>query len=119
MLHNRWFSANNNSYIKDHGFAVSGVGGAWNRSDNVELHGSQDSFIVESDIDVALPVRADVFTYLMSRAKAWGMVTYEQDWLIKVWQIMNVTKANVTAGADWLKAMSDAAQVRCAASGGG
>ena len=38
------------------------------------------------------------------------MVTYEQDWLITVWDKMTVTKANVTAGADWLQAMSDAAQ---------
>lgn len=31
---------------------------------------------------------------------------------VTVWDTMNVTKQNVTAGADWLKAMSDAAQVR-------
>ena len=44
-LHNRWFSGNNNTYIKDLGFA--------------------DSFIVEEAVDFALPIKADVFTYLM------------------------------------------------------
>ena len=58
-LHNRWFSGTNNTYIKELGFA--------------------DSFIVESN-DFALPIRKDVFLYLMSKAKAWGMVLYEQDW---------------------------------------
>ena len=57
-LHNRWFSANNNTYIHELGFA--------------------GSFIAESDVDFALPIKADVFTYLMAKAKAWGMVLYEQ-----------------------------------------
>ena len=58
-LHNRWFSGNNNTYMKELGFA--------------------DSFIVESN-DFALPIRSDVFKYLMGKAKDWGMVLYEQDW---------------------------------------
>ena len=41
VLHNRWFSAVNNTYIKDYGF-----GG---------------SFIVEEAVDFALPIKADVF----------------------------------------------------------
>lgn len=56
-LHNRWFGANND-YITKLGFA--------------------SSFIVENGTDFALPVKSDVFTYLMGRAKAWGMVLYEQ-----------------------------------------
>ena len=56
-LHNRWFGAKND-YITKLGFA--------------------DSFIVEEGTDFALPIKSDVFTYLMSRAKAWGMVLYEQ-----------------------------------------
>ncbi len=58
-LHNRWFSATNNSYINQLGFA--------------------DSFIVEKDVDFAMPIKADVFTYLMAKAKDWGMVLYEQE----------------------------------------
>jgi hypothetical protein len=56
-LHNRWFGASND-YITKLGFA--------------------SSFIVENGTDFALPVKSDVFTYLMGRAKAWGMVLYEQ-----------------------------------------
>jgi hypothetical protein len=89
VLHNRWFSANNNSYIKDLGFA--------------------GSFISETDVDFALPIKSDVFSYLMGKAKAWGMTVYEQDWLITVWDTMSVTKTNVTAASSWLAAMGDAA----------
>jgi hypothetical protein len=55
-LHNRWFSANNNSYIKN-GFA--------------------GSFIAESNVDFALPIKSDVFLYLMQKAKGWGVILYE------------------------------------------
>jgi hypothetical protein len=57
-LHNRWFSGSNNTYITQLGFA--------------------DSFIVEKSVDFALPIRSDVFKYLMGKAKDWGMVLYEQ-----------------------------------------
>lgn len=57
-LHNRWFSGTNNTYITQLGFA--------------------DSFIVEKSVDFALPIRSDVFKYLMGKAKDWGMVLYEQ-----------------------------------------
>ena len=87
-LHNRWFGANN-SYITKLGY--------------------KDSFIVESGTDFALPIKPDVFTYLMSRAKQWGMVLYEQDWLSTVYDSMKVTRSSVTAGSAWLKAMADAA----------
>lgn len=52
-LHNRWFSGNNNTYIKKLGFG--------------------DSFIVESAVDFALPIKADVFRYLMGEhvCRAW------------------------------------------------
>jgi hypothetical protein len=63
VLHNRWFSAINNTYIKN---------------------GFKDSFIAEPNVDFALPIKADVFVYLMAKAKAWGMQVYEQDWLITV-----------------------------------
>ena len=60
-LHNRWFGANN-SYITKLGF--------------------RDSFILEAGTDFALPIKSDVFTYLMGKAKTWGMVLYEQDWCV-------------------------------------
>ena len=84
--------------------------------------GFADSFVVEQGVDFVLPVRSNVFEYMMGKAKAWGMVTYEQDWLISVWEGMSVTRNNATAASMWLQAMSDAAaslgltiQVRLAA----
>ena len=81
-LHNRWFGANN-TYITQLGF--------------------KDSFIVENGTDFALPIKEDVFTYLMEKAKTWGMVLYEQDWLITVWEKMRITKSSVTAASNWLQ----------------
>jgi hypothetical protein len=89
ILHNRWFSGVNNTYIRSLGF--------------------QNSFYVESAVDFALPIKKDVFLYLMSKAKNWGMVMYEQDWLSTVFDTMNVTKTNITAASTWLQAMADAA----------
>jgi hypothetical protein len=88
-LHNRWFSGTNNTYINSLGFA--------------------GSFIVEKAVDFALPVKPDVFSYLMGKAKAWGMVLYEQDWLVTVWRGMNVTRSSLEAASTWLTAMADAA----------
>jgi hypothetical protein len=57
-LHNRYFSATNNTYVNDLGFAAS--------------------FIVEKNVDLSLPIKADVFTYMMGKARDWGGVLYEQ-----------------------------------------
>jgi hypothetical protein len=57
-LHNRYFSARNNTYVTSLGFP--------------------NSFILEENVDFALPIKSDVFEYLMGKAKAWGMVLYEQ-----------------------------------------
>ena len=75
----------------------------------IEDLGFASSFIVEEKSDFALPIKADVFEYMMGRAKAWGMVLYEQDWLITVWRGMNVTRSSIDASSTWLKAMADAA----------
>ena len=45
----------------------------------------------------------------MGKAKAWGMVLYEQDWLVTVWRGMNVTRSSLEAASTWLTAMADAA----------
>jgi hypothetical protein len=55
-------------------------------------------------------VRRRLFRDIMADKIAnWGMVLYEQDWLITTYEGLQVTQANVTAAHDWLMAMSDAA----------
>jgi len=89
-LHNRWWSAINNTYMRSLGFNAS--------------------FIAEPAVDFAIPVQPDVFRYIMSRAQDWGMVLYEQDWLVTTYRSMRVTKADVTAASRWLAAMATAAE---------
>jgi hypothetical protein len=44
--------------------------------DAVLQMGYNSSFVLEQTM--ALPVKSDVFTYLMSKAKQWGLLVYEQ-----------------------------------------
>lgn len=65
-------------------------------------------FIVEKDI--AVPMEEGLFLYIMSQAMQWGMVVYEQDWLI--YSYLNVTEmqSNVTNARTWLLSMESAAR---------
>eukprot|EP01116_Phalansterium_solitarium_P018896 TRINITY_DN5142_c0_g1_i3.p1 TRINITY_DN5142_c0_g1~~TRINITY_DN5142_c0_g1_i3.p1 ORF type:complete len:741 (-),score=235.75 TRINITY_DN5142_c0_g1_i3:178-2400(-) len=81
-LHNRYF-ANNSTYLADY------------------------KFIVEDYC--ALPLDINLFLHIMGKAKAWGMVVYEQDWLITTYQEMQATQNDVYNAHTWLKAMGDAA----------
>jgi hypothetical protein len=68
------------------------------------------TFLREPGAECSLPIDKDMFVYIMQdKIKNWGMVQYEQDWLITVYEAMNVTQTNVTAAHDWLTAMADAA----------
>jgi hypothetical protein len=71
--------------------------------------GFRDSFIVEQENQCALPIKEDVFLYIMGKAKSWGMVTYEQDWLVTTYGKMNATQSSVTNVANWLGAMDSSA----------
>jgi hypothetical protein len=81
-LHNRWF-APDSPYLKNF------------------------TFIVESY--ACLPAEQAVFDYIMGKAHSWGMVLYEQDWLVTTYMDMVATQNNVTNSRNWLKYMNDAA----------
>lgn len=82
-LHNRWMSGVNNTYIEDLGFASSFI--VEEKSD-FALVRSHPSLRVRARAAahprfsslILQPIKADVFEYMMGRAKAWGMVLYEQ-----------------------------------------
>lgn len=67
-------------------------------------------FITEPGAELALPIDESMFTYIMTKAKKWGMTMYEQDWLITVYQGLHITQNNVTAAKTWLHAFGNAAQ---------
>jgi hypothetical protein len=66
------------------------------------------SFIIEPTI--ALPMEEALFTYIMNKAKGWGMVLYEQDWLVTTYMTMDATQNNVTNARNWLLNMGNAAK---------
>jgi hypothetical protein len=59
---------------------------------------------------MALPLDPGLFTYMMAKAKQWGLAVYEQDWLITTYLSMECTQNNVTNARDWLLYMGDAAR---------
>eukprot|EP00117_Sycon_ciliatum_P013722 scpid71600/ scgid0175/ len=81
VLHNRWWSPENNY--------------------------SHDWFIAEESC--ALPVNEKLFDYIMAKAKDWGMIVYEQDWLVTTYERMSVTQSSLYAAQNWLLYMGSAA----------
>jgi hypothetical protein len=82
-LHNRYFSPDN-QYQKNYSFAI--------------------------EADYALPLDEGLFTHIMSKAKTWGMVLYEQDWLVTTYMNMEATQNNVENARNWLVNMGNAAK---------
>ena len=72
-------------------------------------HAMGFEFINEPGAYLALPVDKNMFTYIMAKAKAWGMVMYEQDWLSVTFTELNTTQSNFTSAATWLNALGGAA----------
>jgi len=83
VLHNRYFDAHNDYLGMFH-------------------------FIIEKNI--AVPMEEALFLHIMKQARQWGMVVYEQDWLI--YSYLNVTEMqiNVTNARTWLLSMERAAR---------
>jgi hypothetical protein len=66
-------------------------------------------FYSEPGATLVLPIDVDMFKYIMTKARKWGMITYEQDWLITVYQGLDGTQSNISLARTWLHAMGDAA----------
>jgi len=87
VLHNRWFE-NDNYYASKMGYP----------------------FIIESSKGYALPLTEEPYVYFMSKAKEWGMIVYEQDWLVDQFLNMEATQNNVTNAQNWMLNMDMAAR---------
>ena len=83
VLHSRYFSSKS-VYVNNYTFLVDGS--------------------MSAPIDVAF------FDHIMGLAARWGMVTYEQDWLITVFRGVREIQENITAADTWLDAMNTAAE---------
>ena len=82
VLHNRYFSSESR-YAADFDF--------------VEENG------------VLCPIDPHFFPHIMARAKSWGMVTYEQDFLTHTLVSVTALSSNLTLATTWLGLMDDAA----------
>jgi hypothetical protein len=83
VLHNRFFSADS-VYAANFSFAPAENG-------------------------VICPTDPRFFPHIMGRAKKWGMVTYEQDFLTKTLTSVTALSSNLTLAATWLGLMDAAA----------
>jgi len=85
VLHNRWFE-NDNDYITKMKYP----------------------FVVEGGF--ALPTTTEAYVYLMTKAKSWGMIVYEQDWLITTFNTMEATRTDIQLAEMWMTNMNSAAK---------
>ncbi len=82
ILHNRWF-APDNDYRADHEF-IEGEG-------------------------MVLPAGPEVFERFMADARSWGVVTYEQDWLVRQYWSMWQLRSQPGRAEQWMAHMHDSA----------
>ena len=61
------------------------------------------------DGPVAVPTDVNLFYHIMGLASKWGMVEYEQDWLITVFHYIRALQNEVGVADAWLDAMGTAA----------
>ncbi len=88
-------------------------------------------FLVESGSPLSIPLDKNFWRYVLTKAKAWGSIVYEQvrvslscpilvcilsptatvlqDWLYRPFQQMKGTWSNVTVAHTWLHNMGDVA----------
>jgi len=85
VLHNRWFE-NDTYYMTKMGYP----------------------FISESK-GYAIPLSEEPFLYMMTKAKDWGLIVYEQDWLVDQYLDMEATQTNVSIAHNWMTYMNNAA----------
>ena len=85
VAHNRWFAIEND-YVDDYEFVF--------------------------DTEMALPVKRDLFDHFIDDAVAWGIETYEQDWLMAQFFGLAYLRNHVAHAEDWMAHINDAAAAR-------
>ena len=69
------------------------------------------SFVLDEKNGKALPVGNDSFWVdLFTQARQWGLIVYEQDWLITVMNGFSPVQTDIHLGYQWLTSMGDAAE---------
>ena len=63
-----------------------------------------------SNPHLQVPLEQRFWDFLLGKSKAWGLATYEQDWLYNELNGVPVLTQNATMGREWLMQMGRAAQ---------
>jgi len=85
VLHNRWFEDDTDYYT--------------------QLH---YPFIIQPGF--GYPLTEDTYLYLMTKAKDWGLIVYEQDWLAYQFLKIEAIQTDIHLSENWLINMNKAAQ---------
>ena len=72
-------------------------------------NGGAHEFALDRRGGMALPLSAEFWEDIFSRARRWGMVTYEQDWMDAQHDRFPPLLRSATLGRQWLTQMGDAA----------
>ncbi|CAG0889291.1 unnamed protein product [Cyprideis torosa] len=88
LAHNRWFSP---------------------ETTYASQNGGKYDFVIEKENYKAITADQRFWEDLLTDAPLWGLTTYEQDWLDRIYQDMDVTHTNISIVEDWLSHMNSAA----------
>eukprot|EP00662_Eupelagonemidae_sp_cell21_P018224 gene18224-56905_t len=82
----------------------------WFEADNEYVTGDAPGAAIRPHPGIAISTDKRFFRHIFSRAKEWGMVTYEQDFLVTQYENSPTIQGVIGAGRSWLSAMSAAAE---------
>ncbi|KAK8380448.1 hypothetical protein O3P69_016791 [Scylla paramamosain] len=81
-------------------------------TDYAQQNGGPYLFTVDGDTLKSLPLDRVFWDDLLDAALAWGLDTYEQDWLDRQYLFTGALHTNLTLGSSWLSDMGEAARRR-------
>ncbi|XP_046368497.2 uncharacterized protein LOC124143542 [Haliotis rufescens] len=91
------------------GLAIVLQNGFWsNETSYASQNGGNFSFLISGSS--AVPLGGDFWDYLFSKAKAWGLKVYQQDWMKEQSLLVKEFQTNLSLGRQWLVDMGLAAE---------
>ncbi|XP_050393125.2 uncharacterized protein LOC126811499 [Patella vulgata] len=61
-------------------------------------------------LGLSVPITTRFWDFLLQRAKTWGLIVYEQDWMYVQFMFLEVMKTNLTLATTWMDAMAKSAE---------
>eukprot|EP01064_Diplonema_japonicum_P022867 TRINITY_DN330_c17_g1_i1.p1 TRINITY_DN330_c17_g1~~TRINITY_DN330_c17_g1_i1.p1 ORF type:complete len:753 (+),score=190.36 TRINITY_DN330_c17_g1_i1:65-2323(+) len=98
------------SFTEATNWMVIGHNRYWDHSTTYSVHnGGKFNFSDDGSSHYVVPLTKDFWDFLMQKSKAWGLTTYEQDWLYNEFNNVPYLQQSATMAREWLMQMGNAA----------